>query len=318
MSSAQPTATETLELDPVQPFDFQQSLAFVDSFAPCAGDHRCTTDSLTTGGYAAGDPFAATVTAAEDSGAGRTLAVTVEWLAGPGGSSTDTGDATAVADHLRAHLSLDDDLGPLYAAADDDDPAFGSVVDDLYGYHHVRFPTPFEAACWAALSQRTPWQVAQSLKRSLVEAAGTVLERNDEEVALFPTPEGVLANESAVEAAIDHDRKRKTVLAAAEVFVSEDMDALSDDALRSRLAEVWGFGEWSSEFVTLRGFGRMGNLPRSERRLREAVADVYGLDEEAADDADLDRLSDSYSPLAGYWAHYLRVWEHRSDGDTGR
>lgn len=293
------SSTETLRIRPQQPFEFDQSLAFIQGFAPCSGDHITGDGRLTTGGYADDRPFVVRVTEAGP----ETLDVEIEWLAG-------RGDEAAVAEWLRGFLSLDDDLTELYETADTD-PAFERVVEDLYGYHHVRFTTPFEAACWAALSQRTPMQVARGLKRSLVEACGRIAHVDGREVLLFPTPEMVVANAPAVEAAIDHDRKRKTVLAAAEAFEIEDLSRLGDEPLRERLAAIWGFGDWSSEFIALRGFGRLSGLPRTETRLREAVADLYELNTDEASDSDLDRLSEPYAPREGYWAHYIRIWAFR-------
>ena len=294
---------DSLVLEPTSPFEFAESLAFVRGFVPCAGDHPCTNQSLTTGGYADGVPFVAQITEGDDG----SLSVAVDWV-------EDPGDLDVVAAWLRAFLSLDDDLSGLYEAARED-PPFERVVESLHGYHHVRFATPFEAACWAALSQRTPMQVAKGLKRTLVETCGRVVEVDGEAVTMFPTPEMVRDARPAVRAAIDHDRKSKTVLAAADAFASEDLSALDDGPLRDRLADIWGFGEWSSEFISLRGFGRLSRLPRTERRLREAVADLYELDVEAATDEDLDRLSEPYDPLAGYWAHYIRVWVFRQTLD---
>ena len=54
----------------------------------------------------------------------------------------------------------DDDLQPFYALAEAD-PPFWALVQRLYGYHQVRFFTPFENTCWAILGQRTPFAVAR-------------------------------------------------------------------------------------------------------------------------------------------------------------
>jgi len=304
-SSTRP-ADVRLSIRPVQPFDLAQSIAFLRGFTPCSGDHLYATGTLTTGGFADEAPFVAVVS--EEAADDGTLAVDVDWI-------DDPGDPEAVGAWLRGFLSLDDDLTGLYATARDD-PSFAGVVEELHGYHHVRFPTPFEAACWAALSQRTPMAASRRLKRDLVEAAGRVATVDGDEVALFPTPGMVLDAAPAVRDAIDHDRKSRTLLAAAEAFAGEDLAALDDDALRERLADVWGFGEWSAEFVALRGFGRLSGLPRTERRLREAVAELYDLDADEATDADLDRLAAPYGRQRGYWAHYVRVWAFRySAGD---
>ncbi|WP_396612832.1 DNA-3-methyladenine glycosylase family protein [Haloferax sp. S1W] len=303
MATTERVEEAKLSIRPVEPFEFEQSLAFLRGFLPCSGDHRCSTHSLTVGGYADALPFVAVVTEDNED----TLSVEVDWL-------ETIGDLGAVGDWLRAFLSLDDDLTVLYETAKSD-PAFERVVDDLYGYHHVRFSTPFEAACWAALSQRTPMQVSKHLKRVLVETCGRIVEDEGEEILLFPTAEMVRDDAPAVRDAIDNERKAKTVLAAADAFASEDLSALDDATLRERLTDIWGFGEWSSEFVALRGFGRLSGIPRTERRLREAVAELYELGTEQATDADLDRLSEPYEPLEGYWAHYIRVWAFRESLD---
>lgn len=304
--------TDTRSIEPTPPFSFAQSMRFLDGFAPCAGDHACRPDALLTGGYADGAPFVTTVRPVADDDASEpsltsspTMALEFEWLEGRGAPA-------AVERWVRSFLSLDDDLRPLYETAEEDD-AFAPVVESLYGLHHVRFATPFEAACWAALSQRTPMSVATSLKRGIVDAAGRTEERSGHEVALFPTPERVLASEAAVRDAIGHDRKERTVLEAAEAFAAADLAELGDDELRERLADVWGFGPWSSEFVALRGFGRLATVPHTERRLASAVGELYGLDG-AASEAEMERLAAPYGSLAGYWAHYIRVWHYRHHG----
>lgn len=301
MATDDSVRTDRLALRPTPPFDFEHSLAFIDGFAPCAADRHCRDDALVTGGFVGDCPFVATVspTGTAHGENPEPLSVDIQWPA-------ERGDPDAVAANLRAFLSLEDDLEPLYDAAASD-PPFERIVEDLFGYHHVRFATPFEAACWAALAQRTPWGLARRKKRAIVEAAGHVARTGAATVACFPTPARVRRQAPAVERALDHERKARTILEAARVFEETDLASLGDDALCEQLGDVWGFGPWSSEFVTLRGFGRLSRLPRSERRLREAVAERYGLDEPATD-ADLDRLSRPYGAYRGYWAHYIRVW----------
>ncbi|ELZ78177.1 3-methyladenine DNA glycosylase [Haloferax larsenii JCM 13917] len=298
MTTIETLSPTQVQITPTLPFDFAPTLELISGFRPCSDDNTCRNGSLTIGGYADQIPFVASVSAE----APPSLTIHVDWV-------TEPGDEHSVTTWIRKYLSLDDDLAALYEAATAD-PAFRSIVDDLYGYHHVRFPTPFEAACWAALSQRTPWHVSKRLKRALVSVAGKVVERNGEEIALFPTPTRVLAVADDLEDAVENDRKRKTILSAAQAFSDESLSELDDEALHARLGEIWGFGPWSSEFVFLRGFGRMNRMPVSERRLRDAVADLYNLSSDTASESDLHRLSKSYEPYVGYWAHYIRVWAH--------
>jgi DNA-3-methyladenine glycosylase II len=185
------------------------------------------------------------------------------------------------------------------------DEAMAPVVADLFGYHHLRFPTPFEAACWAALSRRTPPPVAAGLRDALVRAAGRVVEVDGRDVSLFPTPAMVRGHPAAVRDALDDERRAETVLAAAEAFVEADLSGLDTPTLRDRLEAVRGFGPRSAAFVAFRGFGRPSVLPAAEPRLRTAVGDAYGLADPTAED--VRRLADRYGDYRGYWAHYLRV-----------
>jgi DNA-3-methyladenine glycosylase II len=51
----------------------------------------------------------------------------------------------AVRDRIGFFPSLEDDLQVFYALAEED-PAFEPVMQELYGYHQVKFLSPFEKA----------------------------------------------------------------------------------------------------------------------------------------------------------------------------
>ena len=81
----------------------------------------------------------------------------------------------AFAERLGSFLSLDVDLSGFYALADKD-AQFKPVVQALYGYHPIRFQSPFEAAVWAILSQRNRMVTARNMYRSLVHSFGHAAE----------------------------------------------------------------------------------------------------------------------------------------------
>jgi DNA-3-methyladenine glycosylase II len=56
-------------------------------------------------------------------------------------------------DRITFFLSLDDDLLPFYETGRKDQK-FKPVIEQLYGYHQVKFPTPFEGTCWAILNPK--------------------------------------------------------------------------------------------------------------------------------------------------------------------
>lgn len=216
-------------------------------------------------------------------------------------------------DRLSFFLSLADDLRPFYALARQD-PVFSAVVDRLYGYHQVKFPTPFENACWAILTQRTSTAVAHHWKRDLIERCGGALTVDGVTYRAFPTPQDVLrAPPDEVFAVVDTLRKGEYLLAAAQAFAAVDEAWLRggplDDVYRW-LRRVKGLGEWSAAFVLLRGLGRTERLllGRDEstfaQEIRRVAARVYSPTITAAE---IRALAERYGPWQGYWAHYLRA-----------
>ena len=303
-----------MQLRATEPYAFGQSIRALDGSEPWADERVCSDDGVAVGGYAEERPFVATVAEGEES---TTLVADVEWV-------DETGDERVVADWLGAFFSLSDDVEPLYEAAAGD-PPFRRVLDALDGYHQVRFPTPFGAACWAALARATPLDVAREQKRELVTSVGRVVERpppadlhasddtgaspsEGDDLLLFPTPRLVLTGAPVVEQLFP-EWKSRTVLAAAEAFATEPLSTLETPELLDRLGSVWGFDPWAAEFVAVHGFGRTDRPPMYEPRLRTAVEELYGLPE--ATDEHLDRLAERYAPNAGYWAHYLTTWARR-------
>lgn len=293
------TADTTLALPAATPFAFSRSVSFLDRFAPCADGQVCRRGELVTGGFAP-EPFVAHL-APDGPDAVRAH---VDWL-------DDPGDGVAVADHVDSFLSLSDDPSPLYETAESDE-AFAPVASELRGYHHVRFPTPFEAACWAALSRRAPARVAAERRAALVRELGRTAVVDGAAMSLFPTPKAVRASPDAVRAAVARERESETVLAAAETFREADLRELGTDDLRERLESVRGFDPRSAAFVALRGFGRASVLPADDAGLRAAVGDVYDVDDPSEEE--VRRLAEPYGEYRGYWAHYLRARDLLGDG----
>lgn len=292
------TADTTLVLPATAPFEFSLSASYVAGSAPCTRGRVGRSAELVIGGHAP-EPFVASLS---PDGPDAVRAY-VDWLDLPG-------DGAAVAARLDAFLSLSDDPTPMYEAARTDE-AFARVVDALFGYHHVRFPTPFEAACWAAVSRRGTRPVAAHRRDALVRAIGRVVSVDGAELHAFPTPGAVRGRPADVRVAVGDDRTAATVLAAADAFLETDLRELATDELRTRLESVRGFGPRAAAFVALRGFGRTSVRPTPDARLRAAVADAYGVEDVTADD--VRELAAPYGDARGYWAHYLRAWHAPAD-----
>jgi DNA-3-methyladenine glycosylase II len=149
-------------LYPKAPFDFQQSLQFISGFQPTNGEQELTDSIITKAVSIRKIPIVFRLASEGDVDNPKisyTLYAKVKLAA----------DILEEAlDRIRFFLSMDDELISFYKLANKDE-FFTRVVQKLYGYHQVKFLTPFENACWAILVQRNPIPLAQKLKRKLLE-----------------------------------------------------------------------------------------------------------------------------------------------------
>ncbi|HEX6108700.1 MAG TPA: hypothetical protein VFZ02_04745 [Ktedonobacteraceae bacterium] len=215
----------------------------------------------------------------------------------------------AVVERITFFLSLKDNLEPFYRIGRED-ADFAPIIEHLYGYHQVKFLTPFENACWAVLTQRNPMKLAQKTKQALVERYGNSLEVNESVYWAFPEPFQIaVVDESELLNVIRNDRRTEYLIAIARAFSEVDeefLKAAPDEEVEMWLRNIKGIGEWSATFIMVRGLGRMEHVPLTETKLIEAASKVYGHGEELSH-RDLKRLADKYGQWQGYWAHYIRV-----------
>jgi DNA-3-methyladenine glycosylase II len=208
-------------------------------------------------------------------------------------------------ERIRFFLSLDDNLVPFYAVGERD-PAFAPIIDRLFGYHQVKFLTPFESACWAVLSQRNTLPLSQAMKARLTERYGGVLFVDSVPHSVFPDAHTLAsADESELHVVVGNRMKSDGIMAVARGFVDADEEWLRNapyDDASAWLRGIKGIGAWSASFILLRGLGRAERLPVEEKWVLSAAQKVYGEAE-----PDLERLAAPYGNYAGYWAHYLRI-----------
>lgn len=294
------------ELEPFAPFDFGKSLGFLGAFPPTRGEQQITARSLTKAVMTTGRPVVFTVQQTESGNVERpALAFTLAAEA-----ALDDAQRAAALDRIRFFLSLDDDLRPFYALARED-TAFAPVVERLYGYHQAKFVTPFENACWAVLTQRTPMLAARRMKSALVERYGRQLTVDGAAYEAFPEP-AALASAALDELAalLHNERKAHYVCASARYFAEADERWLREgdyDEVAARLRAVNGIGAWSASFILIRGLGRMERMPAGGQELAHAVRRVYG--PERATPEGIAQLAAHYGRWQGYWGHYLRVMD---------
>ena len=293
----------TGQLKSVPPFDLAQSLNFLGLFPPTQQEQSLNEQSLTKAICLQGQVIAFQVKSVGSVEAPQ-LAYTL-FSDRPITTSTEQ----AAVDRFSFFLSLADDLGPFYVIGRND-PPFAPIIEQLYGYHQVKFLTPFENACWAMLSQRNPMVIARKMKQALTTRFGGSITVAGAIYWAFPEPAQLADVDPTDLAVLLHNARRAEYLSAAvRAFAAVDESFLRTapfDEVKAWLQSIKGIGAWSADFILLRGLGRMEHVPVTEKRLFEVASKVYGPDQ-SLNNGGLQKLADRYGSWQGYWAHYLRV-----------
>ena len=295
--------TEAGYITPTTPYDFTQSLHFLGFFSPMQGEQVTAEQLLTKAVYVDGQLIAFQLTSKGTIDNPR-LAYTLF-------SEQPIDDATenAAIDRITFFLSLDDDLLPFYAIGRED-ADFAPIIQELHGYHQVKFLTPFENACWAVLTQRNPMNMSQRMKKSLIDTYGGNITVQGTSYSAFPEAERLAhLSENELIDVVHNARKAEYLVATIKAFNDVDEDFLRTgnyDEVEAWLRSIRGFGAWSASFVMVRGLGRMEKLTVNEKAMIAAASRLYGRGKDLSQ-AEVERIAEQYGPYKGYWGHYLRV-----------
>jgi DNA-3-methyladenine glycosylase II len=293
--------THRLTLSATPPFSFAQTLAFIRSFYArdyerVPAHEQVVGNTLRRIVSVQGVPVLFEV---EAQGAGLELTLHAERLS--------DSLLAATTERVRFYLGLDDDLEPLYSRAD---PIFQGVVQNLYGYHMLKILTPFEAACWALIQQRTPNGFAHKTMARLAEHFGGRLTYGDKTYVAFPEARQMLQNPQArILEATNNTRKTERLLHLVGAFAGADetfLRAAPYGEVAHWIGGIKGLGAWSVDFIALRGLGRTERVPWTDTGMLEAIAKVYtqGFEISAGNARE---LAERYGWYQGLWAHYVKT-----------
>lgn len=270
------------------PYDFGATLRFVEDW-PVTGGLPSDGRALRFAYCAESDwlPIGVTVTAAPDG-----VAVATTRAAGP---------------HIRAEvariLSLDVD-GSGFAAAGEADPVLGDLQRKSPGLRPLCFWSPWEAACWAVIVQRSSMLVAARIKQRIAERYGAKVIVDGEPYAAFPPPMTLLRAGGLGLPAQKEERLRGLAQAALDgVLTTEHLRALDPQEALAELRALPGVGPFSAGLILIRGAGAPDAFPGDEPRLFAILREAYGLPEDASP-AVYRKVAEAWRPYRS-WASFL-------------
>ena len=281
----------TTSIAPLGPFDLVTSSSFLCGFTPAAGTSGVDADGKLVLGFLADGGFEPTVAAAR-----------VE-----GGVVRIDAESEAVASQLGRVLSLDHDATPL-AALGARDPVIAAQLRRRPGFRPVVFPSPYEAAVWGVLAQRTSMAVAASVRRKMSEATGAVVTGFGRTFFPAPAPKKLLAVKSFPGVS---EEKLLRMHGVARAALEGKLDpqvlrALPEERALDQLERLRGVGAWTARHVLYRGCGVADAVPTVEPRFLGAVGSAFGLGRPATA-AEAGRLAEAWRPLR-MWVAILLVW----------
>jgi DNA-3-methyladenine glycosylase II len=216
----------------------------------------------------------------------------VRIAAAPGGVDVDPFEPEA-----RVALGAPFDLDAFYAFAATE-PVLARLVPPLAGFRPPLAPDPFEMLVGAITAQQVSLFSATAIRNRMLEAYG---ERGSVAIR-FPTqPELGRATEDELFALGFSRRKAEYALSLAHTEIEwDELAALPDDEVKSRLTSLRGIGEWTADWFLARHLARPRAWPAGDLALRKAVARFYP--ELAADPR---AAGERFAPFENLTAHYL-------------
>lgn len=211
-----------------------------------------------------------------------------------------------VRSQVERMLSLDVDGRPFDAI---DDRVVADLRGERAGLRPLLFPTPYEAACWAVLTQRTRQAQALAARTWLCRHHGHRFEHDGVEHLTFPAPD-VLRSLATIEGVTSaHAARLRAVADAACNGLLDPADLRRVDAPESLrgLRTIDGIGPFGAELVLVRGAGAPDHFPLHEPVLHAAMARRYGFDD--PDTEELAAIADRWRPRRSWAALLLRLGE---------
>jgi DNA-3-methyladenine glycosylase II len=282
----------TVEIPVSGPFSLERSIRFLEGFPPARYRGTATEAVLRL--------------AFPVEGGGGTVGVSVRQPA----PDLVTAEAAGAAPgrwtaQVARILSLDVD-GAGYAAVLAGDDVVAAVAARSPGLRPVCFWSPYEAACYAVLSQRTSMAQSAAVKDRIAREHGEVCSVAGVDVPAFPAPARLRAVAGDLPVP---EPKRGRLRAVAEAALDGILDgdrlrAVPVDEALATVRAIPGIGPFSAELVVVRGAGAPDVFPAHEGRLLAAVRELYGVPD--ACDQRLGEIAAAWAPFRSWVSVLIR------------
>jgi 3-methyladenine DNA glycosylase/8-oxoguanine DNA glycosylase len=248
-----------------QGFHLAAATAFYESFVPASGMAAASVDRLTLAFRL-----------------DRTYeAVAVSLSEGEDGIHAEyrgTADEVALGRQVSRMLGLGAD-GEAWRAVGQRDAVVGVLQAEFPGFFTAAKASPYDAATWAILVQRTGMRAAAKLKTAIATKHGDTVTMRERAYRVFPSPAALeqleafpgLSEEKAERLRGIGRAARAGRLDAGRLRAMPESDALKE------LMTLRGVGPWAASHIFHRGAALSDALPTAEPRVLHGFAAAYDL-----------------------------------------
>lgn len=212
---------------------------------------------------------------------------------------------------IQQLFSTELDLSSLYDHFSNHEQ-LGSVLSRFKGLKLLTETDLFEAIIKIIIGQQVNLTFAGTLTERLIKLAGKEVEVEGDVFQIFPSPESTakLTYEDLRQMQFSQ-RKAEYIIDLARMITDGqlDLEALwnkSDEEILQKLLPIRGIGKWTIECLLIFGMGRPDILPAADIGLRNAVRNVWKLQEQPSEE-EVRRLAEDWQPWRTYITYYL--WE---------
>jgi DNA-3-methyladenine glycosylase II len=234
------------------------------------------------------------------------------------GSQLTGTDASLIRLTLHKMLGLRIDLSAFYEKGKNDS-AFGELIERFRGVKPPRFPTEFEAIANAIACQQLSLSAGIALLNRLSENYGAEIDSQDAAFFAFPTPTDLAHRQarSLRKLGFSVQKSRNLIRIASDAAMRRiDLEAtedMTDVKALEYLDKIPGIGRWSSEYILLRGLGRVHIFPGDDVGARNGLKRLLNL----GDDLDYDGVKQAlveWKDYGGMMYFHLRLNQLEKSG----
>lgn len=210
-------------------------------------------------------------------------------------------------------ISSDLDLKPFYS---NQDPVMERLIRRLHGLKPPRTASIYEALIIAYTEQQISLRVAMTFQRRIVERYGKRLQHGEFTFHSFPTPETLASADVNELCSLGLSQNKANFITELSRRVSsgemdiESLKTWSTFKARKALQSIRGVGEWTSDYVLVRGLGRNEMVPYDDLGTQDSVGLYYKCGARATRGEVKEILGrfGTYAGLANYYLIYGRFF----------